>query len=189
MVFVFRTDLYKSWLQKLEAEIEDRRKDLENDRREAIEALNEAWLKMGGSEQDLVSIAADDEVEDVASSSVKAPPAQKGAHNQLRETGENVPARNGTSEGSTIHMKTIRREVLAALSDMESDIITQTEIKARLLDKYPDANVARAAAAISRALTQLTERGELELVERGIAREPHKYRKTDRETEVDLLGP
>lgn len=182
---MFRANLYKSWLQDIETESEARRKDLENDRRKAIEALNEAWLKMGGSERDLVSISA----EDAASTVDEAPPTQEGTHNQLRETVEAAPTRNGTSSGRTIHMTTIRKEVLGALSDMEADVITQPEIKDRVLDKYPDANAARAASAISRALTQLTERGELELIQRGTARAPHKYRKVNKETGAGLLGP
>jgi len=183
------TDLYKSLLRDIEAEFEARQRDLESERRRAIEALNEAWPKMGGSERDLVSTAVDVAVAEAVSSTVEESPIEEGAHDQPQEPGEDLPARNGASSGRTIHMTLIREEVLRALSDTEADVITQPEIKERVLDKYPDANVARAASGISRALTQLTKRGELELVERGTARAPHKYRKTNKEKEVDLLGP
>jgi hypothetical protein len=169
---VLRGELYKSLLRNIEAEFEARQRDLESERRKAIEALNEAWPKMGGSEQDLIPVGV---------AATVSSPVEEREGDQWQEAGEAAPTRNGASPGRTIHMSVIREEVLKALSESDSDIVTQPELKERIMDKYPDADVARVASAISRCLTQLTKRGDLELVEKGRARAPHKYRKTKRE--------
>lgn len=176
--------LYESLLQDIEAEFEARKRNLENDRRKAIEALNEAWPKMGGSEEDLKLL----EMEAAIPSPVEEPPAEETTADEPRET---APARNGDSSeaGRTINMAIIREEVRKALLDTDTDIITQTDLKDRILKKYPDAKIASVAPSISRCLSQMTDRGELELVERGTASKPHKYRKTRRAAEVGLLEP
>lgn len=189
---MLKADLYRSLLGSIntefDAELEAFTKGLESRRRKAIEALNEAWPKMGGSEEDLVLSVAE-----VADSS----PVKHKADGQRQEV---APTRNGSSPKRTIPTATIREEVQNALLGAEGEIITQGYLRERILRKYPDAKVGSLAPAISRTLSQLTERGELELVERGVAGAPHKYRKKRgqaeearqaRETEETLLrsGP
>lgn len=179
---VLSADLYKSLLRDIEAEFEVRRKDLESNHRKAIEALNEAWPKMGGSKNDLESL----EVETTTSTSVERSPATERAEDQPQAV---EPERNGAPSGRTIHMTVIGEEVDNAISDGNADEITQTDLKERILKKYPDAKVASLAASISRRLSQLTEQGRLELVEKGTASRPHKYRVKRNPPERNLLGP
>ncbi len=175
-------DLYKSLLRDIETEFEVRKKDLENSRRQAIEALNEAWPKMGGSKEDLKSF----EVEAVASTPVERPPVKERTEDQPQAV---ESERNGASSDRAIPMTVIGEEVDKAISDDDANEITQTALKERILKKYPDAKVASLAASISRRLSQLTEQGRLELVERGTASRPHKYRVKRNSPERNLLGP
>lgn len=169
--------LYITLRQDIEAEFEARKRTLDEERRKAIEALNEAWPKMGGSESDLTNV-----VTEAASFSPVEPQADE-------RTREVTSKRNGSPSERTVPSSVIREEVREALSDTETDIITQTDIKKRVLEKYPDAKIGSLRPAISRSLSQLTEQGELELVGRGVTRnEPHRYRKVMKERTAPIEG-
>ncbi len=186
---MLRADRYKSFVRDIDADIgaefdaecDALKRKFADQRRKAIEALNEAWPKMGGSEEDLISPTA--ELPFVSA-------VERQPDDQRRESGR---ARNGASRGRTVPMMVVRQEVRNALQDTKIEIITQSYLKDRLLQKYPDAKIGSLAPALSRTLSQLTEHGELELVEKGVAGAPHKYRKrADRaadSTEESLLGP
>src|SRR5215212_7793857 len=69
-------DLYRSLRQDIETEFEARRRELEDARLKAIEVLNEAWPKMGGSEQDVAALAAevrDSLADEIATSTAQDP--------------------------------------------------------------------------------------------------------------------
>ena len=184
---MLRADLYQSLLQKVDAEIHAEfeaeydalKRRFADQHRKAIEALNEAWPKMGGSEEDLISPTAEAPIP----STVEEQP-----DNQRRET---APTRNGSSPGrTTIPTKVIREEVRSALQDADIEIITQSYLKDRILQKYPDAKITSLAPAISRTLSQFTAQGKLELIEKGVAGAPHKYRRRAVDvTEEFFLGP
>jgi hypothetical protein len=167
-------ELYKALRQNIEAEFEARIRELEVQRREAITALNEAWPKMGGSEEDLASFEID----------TTLPPAVEGSRVNM----ETAPAANGSSS-RTVPMKVVRQEVNDVMSDERIHIVTQSEIKERILKKYPNSKVPSVRSAISHFLKDLTEGGALELIEKGQAGAPNKYRKTGRTTEASVLGP
>lgn len=184
---MLRADLYQSLRSNVdtdiraefEGEYEALRKRFADKHRKAIEALNEAWPRMGGSEEDLIPPTAE----------APFPFAVEGQPNSQRQ--ETTAPRNGSSPGrATIPTKIIREEVRSALQDTEVEIITQSYLKDRILQKYPDAKITSLAPAISRTLSQLTELRVLELVEKGVAGAPHKYRRRAVDvTEEFLLGP
>ena len=168
--------LYESLRRDIEAEFEARKRELEDQRREAVRVLNEAWPKMGGSTEDLASFDMETALGTLTESS----------KNHTRK--HDAPIANG-SYSRTVPMKTVRQEVDAVMSDERINIVTQSEIKARLLEKYPDAKVPSIRSAISHFLSELTDEGELDLMEKGRAGSPNKYRKTRGSTEALELGP
>ncbi len=169
--------LYKSLRQNIEAEFEARIRELENQRREAVKALNEAWPKMGGSAEDLSSFDIETKIPSAA------------IENEGSDTPRGtVDAENGLPS-QIVSMTAIRQEVDNVLSDDRVDIVTQSEIKERILQKYPRAKIPSVRSAISHFLGDLTTRGDLELIEKGRAGSPNKYRKTGKSTEANLLGP
>jgi len=168
-------NLYESLRRDIEAEFEARKRELDDQRREAIRVLNEAWPKMGGSAEDLLSFQMESTI---PTRSIAPKPSVYG---------DAAPEDNGSS-GRTVPMKDVRQEVDAVMLDEQTDIITQTEIKDRVLQKYPDAKVPSIRSAISHFLSALTKSGDLELIEKGTGGSPNKYRKTRRSTEAGLLG-
>jgi hypothetical protein len=154
-------NLYKSIRQKIDADFDVEQSELDARRRKAIEALNEAWPKMGGSEEDLKTLSTEAF-------------GRKGS--AVVSSREPVPQSNG-SAGRTVPMKAIGVEVENFLDEVGTGMITQTEIKDRVLSKYPDAKMPSVRSAISHFLSDLTKQGKLELVEKGKAGSPHKYRK------------
>lgn len=155
-------ELYKSLRQNIEADFDAQIRELEVRRHKAIEVLNEAWPKMGGSEEDLRTLAAE---------------LEASTKDTVASSGEAVSQSNG-STGRTIPMKVVQDEVESYLSGTDTQIVTQTEIKDRLLSKYPNAKVPSIRSAISHFLSGLVEQGELELIEKGRAGKPNRYRKT-----------
>ena len=169
----FLRDIDADFQTQLNTRMEEVKKELEVNRRKAIEALYKAWPQMGGSEKDLDILAAELET-----------PLGDSAFD-TRKNGR----QSKSSEGRTIPMDVIRREVLEVLAHTAyNGFVTQTEIKDRILNEYPDAKVPSVRSAISRLLSDHLERGELELVEEGKAGSPNRYRKR-REIEVNLLEP
>jgi hypothetical protein len=164
--------LYEKLRRDIDAEFEARKRELESQRREAVKALNEAWPKMGGSTEDLLSF----EMETTISA--------RSTSDKPNVYGDAAPVVNG-SYSRTVPMKDVRHEVDAVILDERMDIITQTEIKDRILEKYPDAKVPSIRSAISHFLSAMTKNGDLELIEKGTGGSPNKYRKTRRS--ADLL--
>lgn len=160
-------ELYRSLRQDIEADFEARRRELEDQRLRAIEALNEAWPKMGGSETDLTALAT--EVGDSLD--------KKTAVRVYQES----PSISNSSSSRTVPMNAIRDEIESVLSNSETDIVTQSELKDRILRKYPNGKVPSIRAGVSRILSKRLEHGELELIEEGKAGMPNRYRKTRRE--------
>jgi hypothetical protein len=165
--------LYKSLRRDIEAEFEARKRELEDQRREAVRVLNEAWPKMGGSKEDLASFQIETALaeSDKTSANTESGPVVSGSYSR------------------TVPMKTVRQEIDTVMADGGIDVLTQSEIKERLLKKYPDAKVPSIRSAISHFLSELTKEGDLELIEKGRAGSPNKYRKTRRSTEENLLDP
>lgn len=168
--------LYEKLRRDIEADFEARKRELEGQRREAIKALNEAWPKMGGSKEDLLSFEMETTI------------AARPVSSKPNAYGDAAPAANGSS-GRTVSMKAVRQEIDDVMSDEQIDIVTQSEIKERILKKYPDAKVPSIRSAISHFLGDLTKGGTLELVEKGKAGTPNRYRKTGKTVEANLLGP
>lgn len=184
-----RVQLYQSLRQDIDSELDaefdtelealkkELEKKFEDKRRKAIEALNEAWPKMGGSEKDLALFTTE---------------AQEPFITETTRTDaeEIEPTSNGSSVGRTIPMVTLREEAWKVLQDPEIDIVTQPDIRERILDKYPDAKVQSVRSVISMYLNTLAKQGDIELVEQGKAGSASKYRAKKRnEEEVGLLGP
>jgi hypothetical protein len=175
------SQLYQTLRQNIEEEFAARKRELEEQRRQAILALNEAWPKMGGSEKDLSSQVAAEGVATGRSFAV-------GRADVLPRSQGGVPASNGEA-GRTIPKSIIEAEIQDVLSDQDIDFVTQSDVKDRILDKYPDAKVHSVRSAISHSLSEMAKNGELKLVERGQAGRPSIYRKKSNGPEVGLLGP
>jgi hypothetical protein len=169
----FLQDIDADFQAQLDARMEKVRKELEVNRRKAIEALYKAWPQMGGSKKDLDLLAAeiDTPLED---STLKARKNGQSRHTQ----------------GRTVPMDAIRRHVQEALAQTEDNgFLTQSQIKDKVLSEYPDGKVPSVRSGISRILGGYLERGELELEEEGKAGAPNRYRKTGRTAEANLLEP
>lgn len=165
-------DDYKSVRRKIEAGFETRLKRLEVERRRAIETLNEAWPKMGGSTKDITRFEAYEEA---------VPHGESTVVNHPRD---DSPAPNSSFE-RTVPMKAVRRATQDVLDD-EIEVITQTVIQDRLLREHPDAEIQPLRVSISRLLRELKEQNKLILIEAGRGGVPNKYRK-NRDVEVGLL--
>jgi len=98
-------------------------------------------------------------------------------------------AKTNGSGGRTIPTEVIRRYVHEILKDPSVEIVTQTEIKDRLLREYPDAKIPSVRSGIANELQALRQSGYLELVEEGRAGQPNKYRRTGKAAEASLLEP
>lgn len=188
-------NLYKSLVRNIDAQIEadleahiqacidDCKKEAEEKRHKAIKALNEAWPTMGGSEEDLVAFAAE-----VGTLSL--------SNEAEVDSSQEAASRNG-SLNNAANKDVVEQELRDVLSDPEISIITQTEIRNRILDKYHNLNEASVRAAVNLHLRELTDQGKLELAEKGRAGRPSKYRKKVKKAEaeettveeVGLLGP
>jgi len=177
-----KRDLLESFLRDIdtdfEAQLDERlevvKKELEVNRRKAIEALYKAWPQMGGSEKDL----------DVLAAELKTP--SDDSTFRLRRNGRRFKGSQGGQR--TIPMAVIRQEVQEVVAQTEyNGIVTQTEIKDRILSKYPDAKVPSVRSAISRLLSGYLERGDLSLEEEGKSGSANKYRK--KRTERNQLEP
>lgn len=157
----FLRDINADFQAQVDARMEEVRKELEVHRRKAIEALYKAWPQMGGSKKDL----------DVLAAEIETP--LEDATLKARKNGQ-----SRHTQGRIVPMDVIRREVQEVLAQTEDNgIITQSEIKDRILREYPDGKIPSVRSAISRILSGYLERGELELDEEGKAGSPNKYRK------------
>jgi hypothetical protein len=169
----FLRDINNDFQAQLDARMEEIRKELEVERRKAIEGLYNVWPQMGGAKKDLDVLEAELEMP-VSDTSLEA-----------RKNGRQS---KGSQGERTIPMNVIRQEIQEVLANTEyNGEVTQTEIKDRILSEYPDAKVPSVRSAISRLLSGYVERGELELLEKGKAGAPNKYRK--KRTEGNLLEP
>lgn len=168
-------DDYKSVLRTVERRFEIRQKRLDTERRQAIEALNEAWPKMGGSAEDIARFAAYQEAPPQIEKAVVHPPQ------------DDAPTLNGSSE-RTVPMKAVRRATEDILNDEATEIITQSLIQDRLLAEFPDAEIQPLRVSISRLLRQLKELNVLALVEEGRGGAPNRYRKNE-EIRRTILDP
>lgn len=169
----FVRDIDANFQAEVDARMKEVRRELEVDRRKAIEALYKAWPQMGGSEKDL----------DVLTVELQAP------LDGLSSESSGNDRQSKRSGGQTVPMNVVRQEVQEVLEQAEYDVVvTQTEIKDRIVDKYPDAKIPSVRSAISRLLSGYLEQGELELVEEGKAGAPNRYRKKRREVEATILN-
>lgn len=91
----------------------------------------------------------------------------------------NGAAANG-SGGSVVLKDIVPRFVNEVMVDPTVNIVTQTDIKDRILAHYavPDDSVNSLRVTITTHLNELVEQGYLELVEKAKAGRPNKYRKT-----------
>ena len=161
----FLRDINADFEAQLNERMEEVRKELELSRRKAIEALYDTWPRMGGSRDDLDVLKAE---------------LDRGT-GSLAISGQKNGRQSGQAQGGiTIPMRVIQEEIQQVLAEADSaDLITQSQIKDRILEKYPDAKLPSVRTAISHYLSDLTKRGGLELVEKGKAGTPHKYRKSN----------
>lgn len=108
-------------------------------------------------------------------------------------SGESMPQQNGAAtNGSSVRVvpkEVVRGFVDEVMADPSVEIVTQTEVKDRILANYPvsDSYLNSLRVLIITSLNELMERGYLELVEKARAGKPHKYRKTGKTTEANLL--
>lgn len=195
-------NLYKSLVRNINAQseadleariqacIDDCKNEAEEKRRNAIKALNEAWPKMGGSEEDLVTFVGESEVESEASSltdrvGVDSPQDAAPLNGSL-----GTASLNDSFNGSLNHAankEVVEQELRNVLSGPAIGIITQTEIRNTILDKYPNLNEASVRSAVNLHLRELAEQGILELVEKGKAGRPSQYRKKVEEADVERV--
>jgi hypothetical protein len=168
----FLRDINLDFQAQLDARMEVIKKEIEVERRKAIERLYKVWPQMGGAKNDLDVLAAELQL-----------PAEE-TNLETRSNGNRSHKQEGGDR--TIPMSDVRRVVQEAIASIEYDAeITQTDIKDRILSEYPDAKVPSVRAAISRLLKDRLKRGELEIVEEGKAGSPNRYRK--KKTEGNLL--
>jgi hypothetical protein len=159
----FLRDINIDFQAQLDTRVEEIRKEIDIERRKAIEALYNVWPQMGGAKKDLDVLAAELETP-IGDTSLEA-----------RKNGRRA---TGVGGQRTIPMDVIRREIQKVLANTEyNGEVTQTEIKDRVLSEYPDAKVPSVRSAISRLLSGYVERGELALLEKGKAGSPNRYRK------------
>lgn len=150
-------------------------RELKDRRNRAIEALNDAWPKMGGSEEDIAAYT----------------PQERKAYagRSSNDSHSADPIRNGATNDAVVPMRVIREVEQNVFLDNDLEIVTQTDLKDRVLSIYPNGKIPSIRSAISHLLNDRVKRGEYELIEKGIAGAPNKYRKTGKAREENLLGP
>jgi hypothetical protein len=173
-------DDYKAFRRRIETGYAALQKRIDVERHQAIEALNEAWPKMGGSEKDIARFEKYHEAPSRGESTVTHDPKHE------------VSTLNGSYKRSstTIPMNDVRKAALDVWADDEIETITQTIIQHRVLAEYPHADVQRLRVYISRLLRELEGQNMITLIEKGKGGNPSKYRK-NKDVEVGLLksGP
>jgi len=147
------------------AEYEAAMKRAEEMRAKKYARIRNWWLEEGGSEQDL----------DFAPSKVSASPV---AETPVARKSRQTRARANGSGGQTISKSVIQEFVGQFMDDPNIEVVSQTDIKDKVLREYPDAKVPSVRSAITNELVALKDQGQLELVEEGRAGTPNKYRKT-----------
>jgi hypothetical protein len=169
----FLRDINVDFQAQFDARVEEIKKELDVERRKAIKSLYDVWPQMGGAKKDL----------DVLAAELELP-----ASDTSFEARKNGRQRKGAQGQRTIPMDVIRREVQEVIATTGyNDVITQTEVKDRILAQYPDAKIPSVRSAISRVLSGYLERGGLELIEEGKAGSPNVYRRG--KMEGNLLDP
>lgn len=113
-----------------------------------------------------------------------APPKEDEISSPAESTNVHAPHENGAangSGGSVVLKDIVPRFVNKVMTDPTVEIVTQPDIKDRILAHYavPDDSVNSLRVTITTHLNELVEQGYLELVEKAKAGRPNKYRKTD----------
>ena len=145
--------------------------EAEKRRAEKYDRIRSWWLEeQNGTEQDLAFVS-----NMVSTSPVTEEPV---AETPVTRKPRRSRAKTNGAGGRTIPKEVIQRFVQEVMTDPNVEVITQTEVKVRLLREYPDAKVPSVRSAITNELAALKEQGELELAEEGRAGQPNKYRKT-----------
>ncbi len=167
-------------LSGIEAAYEAEVKQAEKRRAENIAKTRQWWIASGGSEKDvpesLNGLAIAIGVGSPIGTAFTTPVVKQETASAPRKPRRNRSKANG-SGGRTIPKEVIQFFVQDVLTDPDVSIVTQTEIKDRLLREHPDANIPSVRSAIAHALSDLKGDGHLELVEKAWAGSPNKYRK------------
>lgn len=170
---------YEAWLRDVTAGIDERIRSLQAQRSELREHVHQIWLGLEGSEEVWASIAAK------ATEAVTVEPTEK-QETQQRQV--RPRSRRASSSGGTkVSRSMVNEYVEGVLADPEIEIITQTEIKARILQNHPDSKVHSLRSAIHMRLNELIDEGRLVKLETGKAGSPSKYvRARADSTEIQL---
>lgn len=101
---------------------------------------------------------------------------------------ESTPQGDGAvanGSGSTVSKHTVLSFVDEVMADPTVDIVTQTEVRERIMASHPvsKSHLNSLRIQIVMRLNELEEAGFLELVERARAGKPNKYRKTGKRRE------
>lgn len=102
---------------------------------------------------------------------------------------DEVPRANGTNghSGERLPSKeVVQKYVDEVMADPSVQIVTQTEVKDRILSQYPISDkklMNSLRVMIIAPLNELEEQRQLELIEKANAGKPNKYRKTGEKTE------
>lgn len=98
---------------------------------------------------------------------------------------------NGSSENGeeSVSKDIVLKFVDEVMADPTVDIVTQTEVKNRILANHSVSknHLNNLRILIIAPLNELAEQGYLELVEKARGGQPHKYRKTGKTSEVSLM--
>lgn len=158
-----------SRLQLRRNDLEEQGRQAESDWREAIEALDSLRAVFGGSEGG------------PAVSAIRTGVAATNGHSSSHTPQETttVPRDSGRN---IVSKDTVLVYVHKVMGDSTVDIVTQTEIKDRILANQPVSKnyLNSLRVLIVTHLNELMEQGYLELLEKGRAGQPNKYRKTEK---------
>ena len=178
---MLRRVLYDKMKADIENDFEIRRRALELERERALKAFDKFWADAGGEEpppHDTLGEAASEKLWEAFNGASNVVQEDWGSHRR------NFLARYNAALASK---PSIKAEVLEILAEMRDRTITQTEVRERYMERYPDVEAAKIRPSISHALRNLKDAGVLNLVEEGVAGAPHKYR-VKNENQGELLG-
>ena len=170
-----RSDLLKYALIGINAECDDTVREAKEtirraeERRDILIARAREWAQGGAVGDWSVPLN-----EDEASSPVERTPQKNG-----------VPANGSNGVRNTVSKDVVLKFVDEVMNDPTVDVVTQTEVKDRILAHYPVSRdyLNSLRILIIGPLNELEEQGYLELVERASAGKPNKYRKTGKRPE------
>ena len=165
-------------LRGIEAEYQDKVRSHNQWRDQEIESARKFWVPLleGGETEESFA-------------SLNNGIAQETPANRIstQKSSQQVQAKPNGAGGRTIPTEVIKRYVGEVIHDPNVEIVTQTEIKDRLLREFPDAKLPSVRSGIANELYALRQTGHLELVEKGRAGQPNKYRETGKPMEANLL--